>query len=175
LNSPLSIGNPHVYSPEPRRAYAKLYNGHLIGLGTQREVQQDHAVWNLLWLSDPTLDKLLAWPDEKIGAMPLSSPWLASCIATVGQKLGENSVGVLLRSLSAPTFVERVKNTEHAHFEVVKRGGAAWLRIAELRSRGAREMERVVGNVRFIDFRKDGNKPLVADIRSAVILTFGRD
>jgi hypothetical protein len=170
-----SIGNPHVYSPEPRQAYAKLYNGHLIGLGMQREVQQDYALWNLLWLSDPSLDKLLTWPDDKIEAMPLSSPWLATCVATVGQKLGENPVSVLLRSLSAPTFVERVKNAEHAHFEVVKRGGAAWLRIAELRSRGAREMERVVGNVQFVDFRKEGKRPPAADINSAVILTFGRE
>lgn len=171
----LPLGNPHVYSPEPRQAYAKLYNGHLIGLGTHTEVQRDHAVWNLLWLSDPTLDQLLAWPDEKIGAMPLSSPWLAPCIATVGQKLAENSVGVLLRSLSAPSFVERVKEEEHGHLEVVKRGGAAWLRIAEQRSRGAREMERAVGNVRFIDFRKDGKKSMAAGIRSAVILSFNRE
>lgn len=171
--SPVLTSN-HVYSPESPRAYAKLYNGHLIGLGTHGEVRRDRAVWNLLWLSDPAIDRLLNWPEDKVGSMPLLSPWLAPCVATVGQQLGENSVGVLLRSLSAPLFVERVKREDHAHLAVVKHGGASWLRVAEVRSRNAREIERVVGNVSFIDFRKD-KKSVAADVRSAIILSLRRE
>lgn len=174
MNVPTTIGNPHVYSPESPQAYAKLYNGHLIGLGTHGAVRRDHAVWNLLWLSDPSLDNILTWPDDKVGSMPLLSPWLEPCVATVAQRLGENSVGVLLRSLSAPAFVDRVAQHEHSHLEVVRRGGVNWLRVAKLRSKIAREMERIEGNVCFIDFRQN-KKPVTADVRSAMILTFLRD
>ena len=149
------------YSPHPASKYCVQGGDYCGGYGVRSVVRNDLAVWNLLWLSDPTVDRLLTWHPDDVMNAPLDSPILQASIRTADENLGAQPVRRLVTTLLPSKFVLALKaDIKLARaLSLYKMLGTEWMERVESRALDYRGVLESNGRVVQVNF---GRSPATA-------------
>lgn len=100
------------WSPHPRESYAVDVDGTRAGLGLHPAFE-DVGIWNLFWLSSPSIDQLITW-DKEPDTVPVYVPSIAYAIGTGEQYLGGQLIKELTKQLTAAEFLRFVENSDYS-------------------------------------------------------------
>lgn len=150
------------WSPEPKEAYTVLYDGHHVGIGMNPAVDLP-GVWNILWLSAPSLDTLLNWQGEP-GEFPTDLKGLPGVVGMSFQLFNESSletIGALALRTTPRQFIAALgglPEQQRSELIMLRLYGPGWWQIIEERARswtagGQR------GKVLSADFSKKQQRP----------------
>jgi hypothetical protein len=124
------------YSPRPASAYQRYWHERQlwIGVGQLPFVIESPALWNLLWLSAPEVDKVL---DEDLPTMQMPA-WInatEACQETIVQNLGGAPISGLLLSLPPLKFVAKVLKHGPEGLAIYQSLGDPWIKTIKKRAK----------------------------------------
>jgi len=144
------------YSPYPPTDYSVRGGKYWAGYGARTPVNSDLAVWNLLWLSEPSVDSLLVWHPDDVMSAPLDSPILQAAIRTADENFGTQPVRQSVTSLLPSRFWQQLAAAPKLAraLSLHKLLGAEWFRRVEARAAAYRGVLEHNGKVLQVNFSR---------------------
>ena len=147
------------YSLHPPGSYTRVdpNEGYTIGIGREFALhllsQPAHALaaWNLYWLSDPLVDRLLVEPFDPGSGINLEM--CAACWRAIPQTVGDRTLQDLLVHMRPAELVQHIRAHPHGHLEPYKLKAEEWIATISVRSQEYRGIHAREGNVVHVTFR----------------------
>jgi hypothetical protein len=121
------------FSPRPAAAYVTTVDGQAVGPGTNKDLAENLAAWNLYWLSFPRLEE----HTDDGGGKPLPfslDPLIPQALLTATQFVGNTRVADLAVNLTPDRFIIEMQRRPHADLALAKFfGPAIWIHVMQSR------------------------------------------
>lgn len=123
------INNQLCYSPQPPEAYGEL------GLGHGPLCRGDLQLWNLIYLSYPSMDGYLTAADKRAYYRTMPIDWMAGCMSTLRGEYSKTMFPTLREALQKPPtmFVDALMAMDW-HLLPMQRLNPLWINVVKNRA-----------------------------------------
>ncbi len=147
------------YSPAPAELFGYFDPSTATYLGLGKEImshEKSFALWNLIWLSFPSIDSLLDHEHPKNAFVITETVFdlISALRKTLMQKCSGKTIKTLLRQLNPIELTEHISLSRHNHLEIYKALGPSWIATINTRAKQYRGEQSRNNGVIFANFRQ---------------------